>query len=200
VNKTNSEFAEFLNAHAEKKAGKEPIFTKRWPITRHAVEYYALAPDDVRYPPLPIPASLAEANARLERQLPPEYALFMQLLGPGTWALAAIRHPDYIYPWDDNSGVMCGFIPIADHVDDDTGKIAINPRDGKFCFCTNDGYAVAADSFEQWIRTITRLRISNPKKEPIDFYYSLEPFIENPPEPSSKPPSLGKKQWWHFWR
>jgi hypothetical protein len=133
-------------------------------------------------PRLPIHEGLAEAEARLGCVLPIGYKTFMQTLGPGVWAGARIRHPDFLFVWQST-----GFpdsVTLADGVDGVGGKVAFDPQDKKIYYlCTMEfGFGIAASSFEDWIYSITHFFLSGtgpgrgvePSHDPGEFYARIE--------------------------
>lgn len=140
---------------------------------------------------------LAIAEARLNCKLPTAYGEFLRTLGSGVWAQAEITAPADLFAFDESVGPeMKGLIPLAENVDGCGNSVAFNCLDEKLYFCNHDpfGFALVANSFEEFIQTIAERWLRDTRSGTRLFYESLPDFKE------VIPPQLERKDsWWKFW-
>lgn len=182
-----TEFAEFLKQSSTIKIGNEPLYLPGG-LEHHI---FWMGPGPLQ------PRSLLDTENVLNCRFPEGYRVFMETLGPCVWADAFFAPPAALYAFDEDTLDMCGFITLAFGVDGCGNYVAFNPREPeRIYFCCHDpfGYAVVAESFEEYIRKLTEFAISH--KGGGSFYYDLEPFheIRVPKSESSGKP------WWQFWK
>jgi hypothetical protein len=123
------------------------------------------------------------AEAKLKCPLPQGYRIFLETLGPGLWSDAV-----WVLPPSDISvfaaAESCRLIVLA--LGCGFGDIAFDPSSGEDIFvCSNDRrqvpmgefrYVAAADSFEDFIRTLAQLRLARPEADKVELYSSLGQF------------------------
>lgn len=126
---------------------------------------------------------IAKAEVKLEIPLPQGYKTFLETLGPGLWSDAV-----WILPPGDISvfaaAESCRLIVLA--LGCGFGDIAFDPSFGENIFvCSNDRrqvpmgefrYVAAADSFEDFIRTLADLRLARPEADKGELYGKLGQF------------------------
>ncbi len=169
------DFAQFLLEHSAKKAGNKPLFA---PGLYDESAKYAWIPWKGNSPVRD--SEIADAEQRLGFALPEGYRTFVQTIGPGLWADAGIPHPKTIHTFDQEMRGMSRFTAVAYNVDGCGNSIAFdgkcdNPQQVFFCNHDPYGYAVAAESFEEWITVVTGHKLTSPTKV-RNFYTSLKPF------------------------
>lgn len=104
--------------------------------------------------------ALDSAESRLSCKLPQAYRAFMEVVGPGSWCEAWIRHPCYLDFWEDplirSSSVGLPEIILADNVDGCGNFVALDSQSSDLYYLCHDptGYAFLG-GFEEWIREIT---------------------------------------------
>jgi hypothetical protein len=195
-----TDFAQFLQENAGKRAGKQQMFEPGHYNEQGQETWSPLLANK----PVAL-ESIRAAEKKLGCKFPRDYCTFMQTLGPGLWAGMAIVEPDNCFVFDQDAAEMAGFVVLGCNVNGCGDYLAFNPRVAdKVYFCGHDpfGYAVAGSSFEVVIRNTTLTALCLPQNGVREYFSSLSDFHEvdpRGPDKSSREKPSGAKPWWRFW-
>lgn len=174
-----NDFSEFLKEKGQQRIGDKALFMPgdfkaQWWGSKIDQWKHEVKPEFVA------DVEIANAEAKLKCPLPAGYKTFLVTLGPGLWSDAV-----WILPPGDISvfaaAESCRLIVLA--LGCGFGDIAFDPSFGENIFvCSNDRrqvpmgefrYVAAADSFEDFIRTLADLRLAKPEADKGELYGKL---------------------------
>ncbi|HEY9791386.1 MAG TPA: SMI1/KNR4 family protein [Candidatus Obscuribacterales bacterium] len=189
-------FEQFLQDNSTRQFGGKPLFQPGSYDPNSAKPWQALAQGS------PVTAiAINNAERKLQCTFPEGYKIFLQTLGPGSWAGLHFPHPTSLYAFDASCGEMEGYVILCFNVNGAGDYVAFNPKqqESNIYFCSHDplGCARIGASFEELIKKLYELKLANPKDDMATFYSSLE-FKPTKPKPSPK--KKKQKKWWQFWK